>query len=217
MTGTRDSGGHLMALLRPLLDGAPAAAAYLAGRDLVYEYANDEYRQLFGGRDLLGQPYREALPELHGQGRFDQLGELLAAGQPWRGHEVEVIIDRDGQPDRVFLDFACQPVRDERDAMAGLLIFVSDVTKDVLDRQDRAALAAELAASQERFRTLFETLPYGVVHYAADGLVLGMNRAAQQLLGPDLGTAFSGVPPPRSGPSRSCAAWFMSMTSPSAA
>jgi PAS domain S-box-containing protein len=196
MTGTRDSGGHLMALLRPLLDGAPAAAAYLAGRDLVYEYANDEYRQLFGGRDLLGQPYREALPELHGQGRFDQLGELLAAGQPWRGHEVELIIHRDGQPDRVFLDFACQPVRDERDTMAGLLIFVSDVTKDVLDRRDRAALTAELAASQERFRTLFETLPYGVVHYAADGLVIGMNQAAHQLLGPDLDAASSGAPPP---------------------
>lgn len=196
MTGTRDSGGHLVALLRPLLDGAPAAAAYLAGPDLVYEYANDEYRQLFGGRDLLGQPYREALPELHGQGRFDQLGELLAAGRPWRGHEVEVTIYRDGRPDQVFIDYACQPVRDERDALAGLLIFVSDVTKDVLDRQDRAALAAELAASQERFRTLFETLPYGVVHYAADGLVLGMNHAAHQLLGPDLGEAFSGVPPP---------------------
>lgn len=195
-TGTRDGGGHLLAPLQPLLDGAPAAVAYLAGRDLVYEYANDEYRQLFGGRDLLGQPYREALPELSGQGRFDELGELLAAGQPWRGHEVELRIDRDGELDRVFIDYACQPVRDDRGAVAGLLIFVSDVTRDVLDRRDRAALAAELAASQERFRTLFETLPYGVVHYAADGLVIGMNQAAHDLLGPDLGAALSGVPPP---------------------
>ena len=196
VTGTRDGGGHLLAPLQPLLDSAPAAVAYLTGRDLVYEYANDEYQQLFGGRNLLGQPYREALPELSGQGRFDKLGELLAAGQPWRGHEVELRIDRDGELDRVFIDYACQPVRDEHGAVIGLLIFVSDVTKDVLDRRDRAALAAELAASQERFRTLFETLPYGLVHYAADGLVIGMNRAASDLLGPDLGAALSGVPPP---------------------
>ncbi len=42
-TGRRDGGGHLLAPLRPLLDGAPAAIAYLAGPDLVYEYANQEY------------------------------------------------------------------------------------------------------------------------------------------------------------------------------
>ena len=181
MTGTRDGGGHLLAPLQPLLDSAPAAVAYLAGRDLVYEYANEEYRQLVGRRDLLGQPYREALPELSGQGRSDQLGELLAAGQPWRGHEVEMQIRRDGALDRVIVDYACQPVRDDNGAVAGLLIFVSDVTRDVRDRRGRAALTAELAASQERFRTLFETLPYGIVHYAADGLVIGMNQAARDI------------------------------------
>jgi len=196
MTGTRDGGGHLLAPLQPILDGAPAAVAYLAGPDLVYEYVNQEYQQLVGRRVLLGQPYREALPELSGQGRSDRLTELLASGRPWRGHEVELQIHRDGQLDRVFVDYACQPVRDDRGVVAGLLIFVSDVTEDVLDRRDRAALAAELAASQERFRTLFETLPYGVVHFAADGLVIGMNQAANDLFGPDLGAALSGVPAP---------------------
>jgi PAS domain S-box-containing protein len=195
MTGTRDGGGHLLAPLRSLLDGAPAAVAFLAGRDLVYEYANQEYQQLFGGRDLVGHPYREALPELSGQGRFDQLGELLASGQSWRGHEVELQIRRDGELNRVFIDYACQPVRDDHGAVAGLLIFVSDVTADVLARRGQAALAAELAASQERFRTLFETLPYGIVHYAADGLMLGMNQAARDIFGPDGDAALSGTPP----------------------
>jgi PAS domain S-box-containing protein len=195
MTGTRDGGGHLLAPLRSLLDSAPAAVAFLAGRDLVYEYANKEYLELFGGRDLVGHPYREALPELSGQGRSDQLGELLASGQPWRGHEVELQIRRDGELNRVFIDYACQPVRDDHGVVAGLLIFVSDVTADVLARRGQAALAAELAASQERFRTLFETLPYGIVHYAADGLMLGMNQAARDILGPDSDTPFSGVPP----------------------
>ena len=196
MTGTRDGGGHLLAPLQPILDGAPAAVAYLAGPDLVYEYANEEYQQLVGRRELLGQPYREALPELSGQGRSDRLSELLASGQPWRGHEVEMQIHRDGQLDRVFVDYACQPVRDDHGAVAGLLIFVSDVTANVADRRSRAAVDAELAASQDRFRTLFESLPYGIVHYAPDGLVTGMNEAAHELLGPDLGAALSGVPPP---------------------
>jgi PAS domain-containing protein len=185
MTGTRGGGGHLLAPLQPILDGAPAAVAYLAGPDLIYEYVNEEYQQLVGRRVLLGQPYREALPELSGQGRFDRLSELLASGQPWRGHEAEMQIRRDGQLDRIFVDYACQPVRDDHGAVAGLLIFVSDVTADVVGRRSQAVVDAE-ATGPDRFRVLFETLPYGIVHYAPDGVVTGMNQAAHELLGPDL-------------------------------
>ncbi len=41
-------------------------------------------------------------------------------------------------------------------------------------------------ASGERYRTLFETMPQGVVHYAADGSVIGVNPAASEILGFDL-------------------------------
>ena len=40
----------------------PVAVAYLAGRDLVFEFVNDEYRRLIGRDDVLGAPLREALP-----------------------------------------------------------------------------------------------------------------------------------------------------------
>ncbi len=52
-----------------------------------------------------------------------------------------------------------------------------------LDRQRLEAVAAQLGAAEERLRTLFETMPPGVVHYAADGSVLGANPAARQILG----------------------------------
>ena len=39
------------------------------------------------------------------------------------------------------------------------------------------------AISGERYRTLFETMPQGVVHYAADGSVIGVNPAASEILG----------------------------------
>jgi PAS domain S-box-containing protein len=46
-------------------------------------------------------------------------------------------------------------------------------------------------ASQERYRTLFETLPMGVVHYDADGSIIGANQAASEILGIDLAAAAS--------------------------
>ena len=39
------------------------------------------------------------------------------------------------------------------------------------------------ATSQERYRTLFETMPEGVIYYDADGSVIGANPAASQMLG----------------------------------
>ena len=50
-------------------------------------------------------------------------------------------------------------------------------------------LEGNLAASEERYRTLFETMPQGVVHYDADGSVIGVNPAASEILGID----FAGV------------------------
>ena len=36
----------------------------VAGPDLVFEFASDGYRQALGGRDVIGRPFREALPEV---------------------------------------------------------------------------------------------------------------------------------------------------------
>ncbi len=47
-----------------------------------------------------------------------------------------------------------------------------------------AALALDLAASEERYRTLFETMPLGIVHYDANGTVIGANKAASDIFGP---------------------------------
>src|SRR5690349_15940961 len=64
-----------------------------------------------------------------------------------------------------------------------------DVTAQGRDRGLLNALAGDLATSEERYRTLFETMPMGIVHYDADGSVLGANRAAREILGIDLAGA----------------------------
>ena len=47
-------------------------------------------------------------------------------------------------------------------------------------------LAGSLSTSEGRYRTLFETMPQGVVHYDADGSIIGVNPAASEILGMDL-------------------------------
>jgi PAS domain-containing protein len=49
-------------------------------------------------------------------------------------------------------------------------------------RRNTSSSGLVLADADERCRTLFETMPAGGVHYAADGAVLGANPAARQIL-----------------------------------
>ena len=173
--------------MRDMLASLPVAIAYLAGGDHVFEFVNEEFRQLIGGRDVLGLPVREALPELAGSGRFELMDKVLETGQPVRGHEAELSLRRfGGQPEQVFVDYIYQPVRDLEGATAGLWAFTADVTAAVQDRLGDAALAAQLLDTQERYRTLFETLPQGVIYYAADGLIMDANPAARDILGIDM-------------------------------
>jgi PAS domain S-box-containing protein len=62
-------------------------------------------------------------------------------------------------------------------------VIVSPVSREGTGRLD--TLAGD-ATSQERCRTLFETMPQGVVYYDADGSIIGVNPAASEILGMDL-------------------------------
>jgi PAS domain-containing protein len=64
------------------------------------------------------------------------------------------------------------------------------------DGRDQGKAPAVNAASAERYRTLFQTMPQGVVYYAADGSVIGVNPAASEILGFDLGDRPTTPAPP---------------------
>jgi PAS domain S-box-containing protein len=86
---------------------------------------------------------------------------------------------------------AGRPVCDVGGTVAGVLLYAADVTAHARDQKRLEALAGDLAASEERYRTLFETMPQGIVHYGADQSILGANQAACEILGMDLAAATS--------------------------
>ncbi len=181
---SRDAGLGGLGLMRQLFASLPAVVAYVAGPELVFQFANEEYRQIFGGRDLIGLPLREALPELAGQGRLEILERVVQTGEPFVGRGSELWIRRPGgEREQRFLDFVYQPVRGDAGGVAGVLLFGTDVTAHVQDRRQLEVVAGQLASTEERYRTLFETLPLGVIHYHKDGSVIGANPAASQITG----------------------------------
>ncbi|HEX3963780.1 MAG TPA: SpoIIE family protein phosphatase [Trebonia sp.] len=171
-------------LLRELLASLPAAMAYVAGPDLVFEFVSDGYRQAVGGRDLIGRPYHEAIPEVACGPRFKALHEVLQTGETRHARGEQAVVRQPGaEPELRYVDSVYLPVHDDAGRVAGVLIFATDVSDHVRDRQQLEELADRLQRSEERYRTLFETLPHGIVRFERDGSPIGANPAAEEILG----------------------------------
>jgi signal transduction histidine kinase len=148
--------------LQRLFAQAPVAIALLRGADLVIELANAAVERIWGraAQQVLGQPYFEALPETAGQGFEQILAQVLKTGQPFSVTEAPVQLPRahTGQPVQGFVNFVFQPLFNEQGRTSGLLAMGTEVTEQVLARQQVQELNEELAAINEELQATNEEL-----------------------------------------------------------
>ncbi|HEY0038218.1 MAG TPA: PAS domain-containing protein, partial [Longimicrobium sp.] len=74
--------------LTEIFANAPALIAVLRGPDHVFELANPPYLRLLGGRDVVGRPVREAVPEVAEQGFLALLDGVYRSGEPFVAMEM---------------------------------------------------------------------------------------------------------------------------------
>jgi signal transduction histidine kinase len=126
----------------------PAHVAVHEGPDQVFTLVNPYYQRIANGRDLLGQPIREAWPELISHGILDVLARVYQTGEPFTATEMPVQADftRTGQLEQVYYNFFFLALRDARGQINGVLNFSYDVTAFVRARQQVEQLNQELEA-----------------------------------------------------------------------
>jgi PAS domain S-box-containing protein len=171
--------------LRQLFQNAPGFMALLRGPQHCFELANTTYRQLIGGRDPIGKPVREVLPELANQGFYELLDQVYASAEPYIGRRVPVRLQRvDGAEMEVrWVDFVFQPVFDGDGSVHGIFVQGADVT-DHVESEKRCQEAAEMAARQrDRLDTLLDTVPTGILIAEASGKLLRGNQAMDDIWG----------------------------------
>ncbi|MBC5772710.1 PAS domain-containing protein [Pontibacter sp. KCTC 32443] len=137
--------------LKRLFDHAPAGLAIVEGPDLVFKEVNDTYQQLFPGREFLGLPLTEALPELLHHPAGDAVRKVYETGETYEGKEVLIPMVRyKDQPEDLYWNFINQAIYDPQGNISGILLFALDVTEFVeARRQVEKGSEAVQALNQE--------------------------------------------------------------------
>ncbi|MEU5551837.1 SpoIIE family protein phosphatase [Micromonospora sp. NPDC047793] len=164
MTDTKSpwSSGDLGRVL-DAFEQLPGFVWVFEGPELRVVAANFEVRAAVGNRrDLIGAPFKQAVPELAGQHIFELLDQALR-GIRTRGYEQRILTDRhgDGRLEETFYTFDIAPWRNADTTVRGVVVQAVDSTDVVVARR-----AAESAATTSARR-----------HRHAAGLILELQRS----------------------------------------
>jgi len=165
----RDAGSAIIDA-RGLVAQLATPAALLEGRQHVHTAVSESYRRMLGGRDLLGLAFVDALPEVTERGFGELLDHVFRNGEGVSGNGVSVSWDDDGDgvSEAHVVDFDCRPVRETSGAIRGILVQVTDRTRQVLLENDQAFL---MAASNLLSSSLdYETTLAAVTRLAVQGI-----------------------------------------------
>jgi signal transduction histidine kinase len=131
--------------LSQLVLQAPAAICLLQGPDFVYELVNPGYQQLFAGRQMLGRPLLEAVPEFQGSPVWERLQEVYRTGQTHQDQEVLLPLQQaPGEPVARYFNHTFQARYNEYQQVDGVYVFAFEVTEQVSARQQVLALNQQL-------------------------------------------------------------------------
>jgi two-component system sensor histidine kinase VicK len=157
---------------------APAGICILEGPELVFEWINPLFQQLFPGRELLGKPVLEAIPEAKGQPVWDMLQGVYNTGKTLEGNQLLIPMPgtNAGQLDDRYFNFIYQARKDTNGKVDGILVFTFEVTEMVLGSK-------ELAKTQDSLKMAITAAQLGTFDMDIQTGTLDWNQRCRELFG----------------------------------
>ena len=148
--------------LQAVFQLAPALLALLEGPDHRFALANPRFRELMGGRELVGHTVAEALPEMAEQGFVGLLDEVRRTGVPWLGNEIWLKVARgaDRAFEEICVNVVYQPILaagNRVDTIFAHAVVVTDLV--------RAREASQRLEANAKERGEFERQLIGIVSH----------------------------------------------------
>lgn len=118
-----------------LFDHAPMAAAILDVDQLKLEMGNQQVLKFWDKQESLnGVPLLDFLPELIGQRFPAYLEEVAKTGRVIQEKGARIMMERNGQPEWVYMDYSYSPIYSGRQTPSGILVLATDVCERELNR-----------------------------------------------------------------------------------
>lgn len=116
--------------LLSVLSQSPNATAVYIGADIRISSANKAMLDFWGkDKNIIGQSFSTALPELLGQPFFDILKQVWNSGKTYIAKDYPTIIEKDGRATNLYFDFEYKPILDERGNTAYILHTAFEVSE----------------------------------------------------------------------------------------
>jgi two-component sensor histidine kinase len=131
---------------RRLFQQAPGFVAVMSGPQHIFTFTSDAYARLIGGRQVIGRPIREALPEVIEQGFVELLDTVYHEGKSHSAEGARITLANEpGKTEREhFLDFSYNPIRGTDGAITGVFVQGMDRTDAFRAQQRQRLLIDEL-------------------------------------------------------------------------
>jgi PAS domain S-box-containing protein len=156
---------------RNLVEKAPYPVCILKGVDMVLEVANDQVYKIWNvGKDVLGKPFLEIIPEMKGQPFMGWLLDVYLNGVTLHGYEEQAYFTgENGEKKLLYFNFVYQPYHENDGSVSGVMVLATDVTEQVLSRK-------KLEESEKHFRLMTDLMPAKISNANAGGDVIYFNQ-----------------------------------------
>jgi PAS domain S-box-containing protein len=158
---------------RNVVELAPDPILILKGEEMILEVANSALFELWQvDESALNKPFLEILPEMKDQPFLGLLRNVLHSGESFFGVEVPATFKRkSGKMETLYVNFSYQPFREKDGKITGVLVLATNVTEQVISKQQLEAknkeledLAATLEQKVENRTKDFKELNESLLH-----------------------------------------------------
>lgn len=110
-----------------------APFAILTGKNFVFTFANAAYIKLMNGRQLVGKPLIEAIPEINGQAFVSLLLNVFETGISFHSTEIAATAVFDGNTEATtrYFNLSYTPYKNPEGVIEGILASGYDITEEV--------------------------------------------------------------------------------------
>lgn len=154
-----------------LIYSSPSAIGILSGPDFIITIGNNAIIDIWGkGKEIVGKPYFEALPELAEQGHRQVFEEVYQTRMPFNAIEMPLSILQNGAMTLRYYNFLLYPQKNIDGEINGIGIIATEVTSQAL-------LNNKIKESEKKFRLLADSMPQHIWTSDPDGNLNYFNQS----------------------------------------